>query len=144
MKRGFPRPRTMVGTLYSNPKSKRGGYRAKWNNREYPHPYTASDDNVAAIHDGRRVETVMFKRCGTCGEPVKDECVGLILYNVDTKDGKHVRTYEDWLHSESGPYHLKCLALNFAMCPHLSETDIYMAGYAKWSDVYPMIRDYQR
>jgi len=125
----------------ANPyRSRSESYGKQWDDREYPHPYTAEEDGIAAIHQGRLKESITFKRCGTCGETVEDDLVGLIIYNNssqiarDKSDGRV-------LHSESGPYHLKCLALNFTMCPHLANTKIYAPAVGLWKDVRQDIMD---
>lgn len=129
MKRGFPRPRTYVGKTSRHPS--RGSYGKRWNSKTYPHPYTASDDAVSNISEGRVRECTTFKRCGTCGEPVDDDLVGLIIYNTHSPKIKS----KDWLHAESGPYHFKCLVLNFTMCPHLVETKQFLPAVGLWKDV---------
>ena len=84
----------------------------------------------------------MFKRCATCGDPVEEEEVGLILFNTRSRaSGSWER---GWIHSESGPYHLKCLVLNFTLCPHLADTKIFMPGYGKWTDVREEILSHHR
>ena len=135
MKRGFPRPRGFIERTSRHPS--RGSYGKKWNNKFYPWPYSATDDSIANI-DGRMKECVMFKRCGTCGDPVEEELVGLILWNPASPK---VRSSEDkdWINPESGPYHFKCLVLNFTMCPHLSETKQFLPGCGSWKDVRPLI-----
>ncbi len=117
-------------------------YPGRWNNKWYPWPYSASEDTISNISQGRMLECVTFKRCGTCGLPVEEECVGLIIYNPHSPDvmGK-THKEKAILHMESGPYHLKCLELNFAKCPHLAATKIYLPAYGKWSDVRQQILD---
>ena len=116
-----------------------GSYGEKWDGKDYPQPYTAQSDNIASIHQGRLTQSVTFKLCGTCGEPVQEELVGIIVRNPESRIDK---SYSQWgyLHSESGPYHLKCLALNFTMCPHLAATSTYMPAVALWSDVKDEIK----
>lgn len=139
MKRGLPRPRTHVERvvyreLYPNPK--------KWDNRYYPHPYNASDDDVAIIGEGRLRQSVIFKLCGVCGELVEDEEVGLVLYNYESSQAPEWETHKDWVMSESGPYHLPCLQIAFTMCPHLADTDKYFPGYGSWPDVREQVLNY--
>lgn len=142
MKRGFPRERTFVGRTYSNTMSRNGSgsYGKKWENREYPHPYTAMDSNIAQISKPRLRESARNKICGTCGIHVKDDLVGLIVYNPRAKRNMRAGNGSNWLNSESGPYHLKCLALNFTMCPMLSATKTFMPAVALWDDVKDEIR----
>lgn len=135
MKRGFPRPRMYVGTTRRHPS--RGSYGAKWNNKTYPHPYSASERVIADIHPGRMKECVKFKICGTCGDVVEDDMVGLILYNPKSPKVSG----RDWLNPESGPYHFKCLIINFTQCPHLVETRQFMPGCALWSDIREQMID---
>lgn len=134
MKRGFPRPKYFIEMTTRHPSKK--NYGKKWNNKWYPHPYNASDDHPANISQNRMIECVRFKLCGTCGEPVKEDLVGLIICNLRSPAFR-TKSWPDgsWLHSESGPYHLKCLSLNFAMCPHLIETKQYLPAVALWKDV---------
>lgn len=127
MKRGFPRPMYFIEKA-----SRHGGYGKKWNNRWYPHPYTASDGYPANINQQRLAESVYFKKCGTCGEPVKEELVGLILNN--RRSPVHDKN-SGLINSESGPYHLKCLSLNFTVCPHLVETKQFIPAVGLWKDV---------
>lgn len=138
MKRGFPRPKAFVAKTSRSPYKK--GYGKRWDNRWYPWPYTADANTISDISEGRMLECIYFKRCGTCGEPVKEENVGLILYNPRSpKISGTSPHYRPLLHKESGPYHLKCLVLNFTMCPHLAATKLYMPGYGKWTDVRDQI-----
>lgn len=137
MKRGFPRPSEFIEKT-SRSLKKSGSYGKKWNNRWYPWPYSASDHAISNISAGRMEECVHFKRCGTCGEPVKEEMVGLVLYNPKAKSVKEVHGNK-LLHQESGPYHLKCLVLNFTACPHLVESGEYMPGYGEWKILKPML-----
>src|SRR5690348_10568755 len=117
MKRGFPRPLTKIEKTSSNPRRGKTSYGRKWDGRNYPHPYAATEDNLARISTGRKAECVKFKRCMNCGEPVKEEVVGLILYNPKSKVGGR---FDDYIHHESGPYHFKCLVQSMTMCPHLA------------------------
>lgn len=135
MKRGFPRPKHFIEKTKRHPS--RGSYGKKWNNKHYPHPYNADDDYPANISTSRLVQCIRFKLCGTCGEPVKEDLVGLVVANPASPVWKQFNKqwYRGWLHSESGPYHLSCLSLNFAMCPHLVETKQYMPAVALWKDV---------
>lgn len=142
MKTGFPRPRTHVGTTTSNPydRKRRGGsFGREWNDRDYPHPYTASSTNVASIDRTRLYKSVHEKLCGTCGEYIEEDMVGLILFNTNTRASSF--KHNDWIHSETGPYHLKCLVLNFTMCPMLAKTKVYMPGYGSWEVVGPMVKE---
>lgn len=143
MKRGFPRPMTYVGKTYSNPRKRNGkavkSYGKKWDGKKYPHPYTAQEYNIGAIHRGRLKESIKFKRCGACGEPVEDELVGLILWNPRSKANTQ---HKDWLHSESGPYHFKCLVLTMTRCPHIANTKRFLAACGNWSDVKAQILEY--
>lgn len=135
MKSGFPRPRMFVERTSRHPS--KGSYGKKWNNKSYPHPYSASDTSIADINAERLRECVVDSKCGTCGDPVaQDEFVGLILWNqrsIKTKAEK------GWLNSESGPYHLKCLIINFTQCPHLVETQQFIPGCGVWSEVQPQM-----
>lgn len=143
MRRGFPRPKAFVEKTSRSPyrKHRGGNYGKKWNNRYYPWPYTASDDKISNISRARLKESVYFKKCGTCGEPVEEEMVGLIVYNTRSRKLGPMVDKGTLLHSESGPYHLKCLALNFVSCPHLAATNLYEPAYGKWSDVRQQIID---
>lgn len=144
MKTGFPRPRSFVFETTSNPYQPRkgqreGSYGKKWEHREYPHPYTAEEYNLARINRTRLFETIDNKLCGTCGLPVEEDLVGLILYNPHTRNHKISENRKIWFHGESGPYHLKCLSLNFTMCPMLSQTKLYIPAVALWDDVKNII-----
>jgi hypothetical protein len=141
VKRGFPRPRHLIEKTTRHPT--KGSYGKKWDNKTYPHPYNASDNHPANISTARLAECIKFKKCGTCGEPVDEDLVGLILANPASPIWKRhdKRWYRGWLHSESGPYHLKCLTLNFTMCPHLVETKQYMPAVGLWKDVRAEILD---
>lgn len=133
----------MVGKTGSNPYAgTNGSYGGKWENREYPHPYTASEDSVSNISDSRLKESVRNKICGTCGIHVKEDLVGLIIYNDKARLGTVTeKARRGWIHRESGPYHLKCLSLNFTLCPMLSETKLYVPAVALWEDVKQDIRE---
>lgn len=141
MKRGYPRPRMMVGKTYSNHYAgTNGSYGKAWNDREYPHPYTAMDHSIAQINKPRLRESANNKICGTCGLHVKEDLVGLILYNPLSKRNRNAGNGKNWLHAEAGPYHLKCLTLNFTMCPMLAATKTFMPAVALWDDVKDDIR----
>jgi hypothetical protein len=143
MKRGYPRPRTMVGKTHSNRLASAGAggsYGKKWENREYPHPYTANDGNIAHINKPRLRESTRNKICGTCGLHVKEDLVGLILYNPRAKRNRLAGNGDNLLHAEAGPYHLKCLTLNFTMCPMLAATKTFMPAVGLWDDVKDDIR----
>lgn len=133
MKKGFPRPKYFIEKTKRHPS--KGSYGKKWNNKFYPHPYNAADSYPASISQSRLIQCVTFKLCGTCGEPVIEELVGLIICNPRSPAFTKKSWPDGWLHSESGPYHLKCLSLNFAMCPHLVETKQYLPAVALWTDV---------
>jgi hypothetical protein len=138
MKRGFPRPRGFVKRTVTHPSG--GSYGKKWDNREYPWPYSASSNTISNISEGRMRECALFKRCGTCGDPVKEDLVGLIIYNVNSAycvnyNTKIKKSARPILNTESGPYHLKCLALNFTMCPHLAKTKHFEPAVGLWSEV---------
>lgn len=137
MERGFPRPRIEHGVTTSNPyMGRNGSYGKKWENRSYPVPYTASDTKVSNIDAVRLNESINNKVCGTCGDPVEEDLVGLIIYNDKARLGSVTQEQRNgWLHRESGPYHLKCLALNFTMCPMLAETKLYAPAVGLWSEV---------
>ena len=136
MKRGFPRPLTKIEKTHSNPRRGKTSYGKKWDGRNYPHPYAANEDNLARIHEGRKFECVKFKRCLNCGEPVKEDVVGLLLYNPNSRLGTR---FNDYIHSEAGPYHFKCLRQSISMCPHIATTQRFIAGSGEWKVVKPMI-----
>lgn len=135
MKRGFPRPKHFIEKTTRHPS--KNSYGKKWNNKWYPHPYNASDNYPANISQPRLIECITFKKCGTCGKPVEEELVGLILSNPASPVWRDAgKAWNNgWLHSESGPYHLHCLVLNFTMCPHLVELKQFMPAVALWKDV---------
>lgn len=139
MKRGFPRPRVFIDKTHTHPS--KGSYGRKWDKKSYPHPYNASDSNVAEIHEGRLKESIKFKVCGTCGEHIEEDLVGLIINN--TRSPKVYKVYKDGaiLNTESGPYHIKCLQLNFTMCPHLVELQTFIPAVASWDDIAPQLRE---
>lgn len=118
-----------------------GSYGRKWENKEYPHPYTAEEYSIAQINKPRLKESARNKICGTCGEHVKEDLVGLILYNPRAKRNRLAGSGDNWLHAEAGPYHLKCLVLNFTMCPMLAATKTFMPAVALWDDVKDDIRE---
>lgn len=141
MKRGFPRPLTKIGTTSSNPKSGAplsGSYGKRWDNRVYPHPYAADEDNLARIHEGRKAECVIFKLCLNCGKPVEEEVVGLLFANPNSPLGK---PHEDYVHTETGPYHFKCLVQSLTLCPALSTSKRFVGGNGEWKVVRPIILD---
>lgn len=143
MKRGFPRPLTKIEKTSSNlsrsARNTTGSYGKKWDGRNYPHPYAATEENLARISTGRKAECVKFKRCMNCGEVVKEDIVGLILYNPRSRMGMK---FDDFIHHESGPYHFKCLIQSMTMCPHLATNKRFMAGSGEWSVVKPLIAAY--
>lgn len=138
MKRGFPRPLAFITRTSRSPYARGdGSYGKRWDGKNYPWPYSASTTKVSNLDRGRMKECFLFKRCGTCGEAVVEEEVGLILYNPRSKGVQG----NDVLHHESGPYHLKCLVLNFTKCPHLAATKQFMPAYGSWKDVRPQLAE---
>lgn len=139
MKKGFPRPKGFVERTSRHPS--KGSYGKKWNNKWYPWPYSASATTISNI-SSRMKQCVQFKLCGTCGDPVEEEVVGLILFNPASpyvRKGDMGEADDGLINAETGPYHLKCLVLNFNMCPHLVETKQFMPGYGEWKVVRPLV-----
>lgn len=126
MKRGFPRPQTLVET--TTPPSRRTAYQKKWLGISYPHPYTARADLISRLHYGRVFECITFKKCIVCGKHVK---------------GNKVWTYRDGdrLTPDSGPFHEKCVKLTQALCPFVAVTKGRFAWQEEdWHVVGPLIR----
>jgi hypothetical protein len=143
MKRGFPRPRTFIEQTSRHPSRYCGNYGDKWNNKSYPHPYNAENDCVAEINSGRIKESIQFKVCGTCGTTIEEDLVGLVIYNQRSDKTLFRGPYHKrpLLHTESGPYHIKCMVMNFTMCPHLVELKTFLPAIASWTDVGPQLRE---
>ena len=130
MKRGFPRPTMHIDTTVTNVKVMDNGgkmyrqsYGPEWDNRRYPIPYTAEEDNISTLHSGRLQECVVDKLCIACGEEVEEEIVWLMV-----SEGK--------IFSESGPFHSKCKTLTERMCPHIVLSNgKYTFKQDEWSNV---------
>lgn len=142
MKTGFPRPRIFVKTTSTSAykRHKNGNFGEKWNNRWYPHPYTATEAVVSRISPQRLKESVLDKLCGVCGEHVEEDLVGLIIYN--TRSPKSSKGESNGiLHTESGPYHFKCLNIAFSTCPYIAEGKVFLGACGLWSEVGQQIAD---
>ena len=110
-------------TKYDPETGRFGGYGEKWDNKTYPVPYTAEEDNISTLHSGRTAECARFKKCIACGDPVQGEDVWVLL-----KDEKVI--------SESGPFHEKCSIITMKMCPHIVESNgSYTFKQVSWTSV---------
>lgn len=130
MKRGFPRPQMHVEQTqthrvwneYGKSYAYVGSYGERWDNKNYPVPYTAEEDAISQLHSGRMRECVTFKRCVACGESIQEEIVSLMLRKGE-------------LHSESGPFHDKCARLTQNLCPHINLGSEYAFVKRRWDEV---------
>jgi hypothetical protein len=100
MQRGLPRPR-FEGEQYMDPPIKNP-----------PHPYTASDTDLATIDDGRQAECVVGLLCGVCGLPVPDGDMYIITEASPYKAGAKIAIDRLCLHG-------KCARMTMSMCPHM-------------------------
>jgi hypothetical protein len=117
MKRGFPRPKTHIN---------KSRYGKKWSNRDYPHPYSASDDSIALVSESRNIQIIKFKMCSVCGEQVRGKFVHLLVNVVDPQ----------WtIHHESGPFHERCIIIALKMCPEIAESGKYEHAIGEWKYV---------
>ena len=129
MKRGYPRPQMHVSKCVTNTTAdgRSGvGYGERWDNKNYPVPYTAEEDAISTLHDGRLKECVHFNKCIACGEPVENKTIPILLRNNEVM-------------GESGPFHEKCAKLTERMCPHVAVSTEYGFKHMAWAEVKPKI-----
>ena len=143
MDKGFPRPKVYVETTYNDQTYKT--YGDKWNDRVYPVPYTARDEeHIAEFSESRGKECAVDKVCSVCGEYVEDDLVGVAVLNENTQNAMY-RDYVKvfgWITTEAGPFHLKCLSIAFTLCPHLVVNDIFEPAVGLWEDIKPLMMEW--
>lgn len=128
MKRGFPRPRTRVDKIQSF--LMHADVKAQYEGKDYPHPYSAREEDIGMLHDGRVRHCITQCMCIVCGEHVKPEGPDGLVW---------VYRSGGMLMEDSGPFHEKCVVLTKTMCPVVKHRN-YAWEQVPWSEVGPLIR----
>lgn len=123
MTKGFPRPRKYIKKI--RPRLERNktifSYDAKWDNKEYPMPYTGRVNQVGYLAYGRVAECVKNRLCIVCGEKVEDPWAYI---------------YENFFTDDSGPFHEKCVTITQKLCPFVNENpDIFRFVKVDWHEL---------
>lgn len=110
MTAGFPRPRKFVEKVKIKGQ---GAWKnhdwSKWDNKEYPIPFSARMDSVGKIAVSRVQKCKSGRLCIVCGVKVKDE-------------NPWAYCWGNTFPSDAGPFHEKCVTLTKTMCPVVAES----------------------